>query len=354
VIGALVDAIVQPMKGHALPLDQEIYSSHLTILFTAVVILSLTFFSRRFWCRSICPLGGLLALFTFRPVLRRRVLSSCNNCTLCETSCKTGAITDSGQSTLHRECIMCMSCKPVCPNNAIRFSPGGGELIEDKTPPPDVGRRGLMITAAASLAAVPALKLNTAEREQYQYLIRPPGALPEKEFNLRCIRCGECMKVCVRNALHPCFVEAGLTNMWTPRLVPRIGYCEYNCTLCGQVCPSGSIENLREEVKKKRVIGLAYIDRSRCIPWAKGRTCMVCEEMCPTPVKAIQFSRENVMLEGGKTVSVLKPYVVEKECIGCGICENKCPVEGDSAIIVTKVNPQREISSSNTQAPSTE
>ena len=42
------------------------------------------------------------------------------------------------------------------------------------------------------------------------------------------------MKVCIGSALHPAFHQAGASGLWTPLLVARLGYCEYNCTLCGQ------------------------------------------------------------------------------------------------------------------------
>jgi formate hydrogenlyase subunit 6/NADH:ubiquinone oxidoreductase subunit I len=115
--------------------------------------------------------------------------------------------------------------------------------------------------------------------------------------------------------------------------VARYGYCEYNCTLCTKVCPTDAIHPLDVEDKKKRVIGVAYIDRSRCYPWYKGRACSVCEEHCPTsPTKAIWMI--NMRL-------INHPHVREDVCIGCGVCETKCPVEGKSAIIVTPQNEQR-------------
>jgi ferredoxin len=36
--------------------------------------------------------------------------------------------------------------------------------------------------------------------------------------------------------------------------------------------------------------------------------------------------------DGGNDSFVLLPYVVEHLCIGCGLCEEQCPVEGESAI----------------------
>jgi len=35
-----------------------------------------------------------------------------------------------------------------------------------------------------------------------------------------------------------------IEGMWTPGLNTHTGYCEYNCTLCGQVCPTGAIPKL--------------------------------------------------------------------------------------------------------------
>ena len=55
-------------------------------------------------------------------------------------------------------------------------------------------------------------------------LVRPPGARSEKEFLARCTACGLCMKVCPTGGLQPALAEAGLEGIWTPRLVPRIGY----------------------------------------------------------------------------------------------------------------------------------
>jgi ferredoxin len=155
----------------------------------------------------------------------------------------------------------------------------------------------------------------------------------EAEFLRRCIRCGECLKVCIGGALHPAFLQAGATGLWTPLLVPRIGYCEYNCTLCGQVCPTGAIRLLPLAQKKKEVVGLAVFDKNRCLPFAEGVECLVCEEHCPTGEKAIVFEEREVLVEGVAT-NLKFPRLLKKRCVGCGICETKCPIEGSSAIRV--------------------
>ena len=173
-------------------------------------------------------------------------------------------------------------------------------------------------------------------------LIRPPGALSEDAFLGRCVRCGECMKVCIGNALHATWLESGLEGIFTPRLLSRVGYCEYNCTLCGQVCPTGAIKKLTRQEKHAAVIGRAYFDKNRCLPYAEGIPCIVCEEHCPTPDKAIKFREAEVLNSKGKLVRLVQPYVIAELCIGCGICENKCPVHGASAVIVTSEGESRQ------------
>jgi Pyruvate/2-oxoacid:ferredoxin oxidoreductase delta subunit len=37
------------------------------------------------------------------------------------------------------------------------------------------------------------------------------------------------------------------------------------------------------------------------------------------------------------TLTLQQPQVNSKLCIGCGICENKCPVAGQAAIRVTGI-----------------
>jgi ferredoxin len=165
-------------------------------------------------------------------------------------------------------------------------------------------------------------------------LLRPPGVRIETEFLKKCVRCGECMKVCLRSALYPAFSQAGIEGLYTPVLMPRLGYCEYNCTLCGQVCPTGAIPDLSPEQKKLEVIGKAVFDKNHCIPFAKRMDCIVCEEHCPIPQKAIRVENVAMTTFSGQQVKVRLPYVVDELCNGCGICENVCPLEGKSGIEV--------------------
>jgi len=193
------------------------------------------------------------------------------------------------------------------------------------------------------VVAVPLLRIAPIAKAGAQdpVLLRPPGALEEQEFLKRCVKCGECMKVCTTNGLQPTLFEAGIEGIWSPVLVPRIGYCEFRCTLCGQVCPTGAIKRLQLEEKAKVRIGLAMIDKGRCLPWAHARPCVVCEEVCPTAKKAIWFEDARVRDRKGNSLVVKQPRVDLELCIGCGICEAKCPVLGRPAITVSNVGESR-------------
>jgi formate hydrogenlyase subunit 6/NADH:ubiquinone oxidoreductase subunit I len=145
------------------------------------------------------------------------------------------------------------------------------------------------------------------------------------------------MKVCPTSGLQPALLEGGLQALWTPVLVPRLGYCDYGCNACGQTCPSGAIPELALAEKRVQVIGVAVIDRDRCLPWAQDTPCIVCQEMCPVPDKAIVLDEGRyVPSPSGGEDWVVRPTVVVDRCIGCGICETKCPVAGTSAIVVER------------------
>ena len=96
--------------------------------------------------------------------------------------------------------------------------------------------------------------------------------------------------------------------------------------------------------KKQTVIGIAVFDKNRCLPFARGEECLVCEEHCPTGEKAIQFD-EKELLVNSQVRRIKMPRIVRNLCIGCGICETRCPVDGASAIRVVNDNESRRIES---------
>ena len=333
----------------------------------------------RFWCRYICPAGGLLGMFSLKPLWKRQV-HSCVSCGVCARECSTGAIHSQGKSADHGECITCQVCVDICPVNGVGFavrqplpSEGdrkargkgyfpplggdeiGGTALEDAesgsahaTPPeaPQALQKGhlpsrrhfLFATiSGAGLAGIGLTSLHSVLREEQRGIlwselcIRPPGAIPESDFLSRCLRCGQCMKVCPTNGLQPTWFAAGVEGMFSPVLVSRRGACEPDCNACGQVCPTRAITSLPLKEKHWAKIGTAAVIQSYCLAWAEKRSCVVCEEVCP--YGAIKCERQ-----GSSLVPV--PVVKAERCFGCGYCEQHCPVRVP-AIVVRPLNALR-------------
>ena len=307
------------------------------LLFLGAVLLNL--WKERFWCRYLCPAGALLGLAARWNVLKLRIdEDACIKCGLCTQHCPTQAEPYPNPHWRSSECIYCATCAAICPTAAIGF-PGSAKPERLKTV--DVRKRRLVLASLVGLAAAPLFRIAPAGKRPHLKLIRPPGALAEDRFLARCVKCGECMKACPTNGLQPALHEAGPEGLWTPSLVPTVGYCEYYCSLCSQVCPTDAIRKLTVEEKIKVKIGSSWINKNRCIPYVLGKSCIVCEEHCPTSPKAIKFVMVETKLPDGTIATQKAPVIDQDLCIGCGICENKCPVVDDPAIFVTSIGEHR-------------
>jgi Fe-S-cluster-containing hydrogenase component 2 len=93
------------------------------------------------------------------------------------------------------------------------------------------------------------------------------------------------------------------------------------------------LEPFTVEEKAYLYLGTASVDRSTCIAWAFGRDCMICDEACPYDAISPDVSEDGV----------LRPYVDENKCVGCGMCEYVCPVEPLGAIRVSSAGDRRHL-----------
>ena len=291
----------------------------LTIVLLALMLV-LNRIGHRFWCRTLCPLGALLGLFSRFRIFKRHVSGSCNSCGACITSCPQQAIPNEPRETANLECSLCGTCSRVCPQQAITY--GSGPALT--APTTAASKRAFLCAAGAGLLTAFAGRLDPHHTVKPTSLIRPPGAVPEDEFLRRCARCGHCMRICPTNTLQPQLFTQGLEGLWTPRLVPRRAGCDQTCQLCGTVCPTDALRELTLDEKKHAKLGTAIIDKDRCLVWDEDRLCLICDEQCP--YNAIVFQWKD---------GFRRPVVIENKCNGCGFCEEQCPISGVSAIIVT-------------------
>ncbi len=319
---------------------------YLGLIFLAIVTLNLRV--TRFWCRALCPLGALLGITSRWSILGlSKNAQTCNDCNRCLMQCQGG---DDPVGPWHKtECLLCLNCVASCPRHSLSFGLFPETAMVEG---PNLQRRRALVGVAAGVAAIPLLRSTTGfAADKSERLLRPPGSLAESDFLQRCLRCGECMKACPNNALHPAIAEAGLEGLWTPVLVPHIGYCEPSCVLCSQVCPTGAIWEITPQEKgwvgdaagnaKPIRLGTAFYDRGRCLPWAMAVDCIVCQEWCPTSPKAIYLQEAEVVDSRGNKKTVKQPYIDPAQCIGCGCCEFACVLQDRPAVYITSVGESR-------------
>lgn len=279
-----------------------------------------TFFFSRFWCSVICPTGMLLTLVSRMRLARYRITKNCIHCGQCTKICSVGSAPVKN-GVAKEGCLVCGNCQKVCPTNAINWT---GTVWHGKNSPNVSGdttaiaknqpsRRDFLKTIFVVAAAAFLWEKTVSATKKF---LRPPGALAEQDFAAVCNRCGRCIEVCPSKALWPMPLAEGIENFDTPYIIPRKNRCDL-CMVCQEVCPTGAIAQVALE---KVQIGKSRIDKSRCLAWHENKLCFICGEQCPVlAVEGDEFHR---------------PTVLTDKCVGCGTCENACPVDGEAAIRV--------------------
>ena len=281
------EPIYQFFKATVLPFRPLVYLLPVFTLVLFALVVAAERVDRRFWCRAFCPLGALYGLIARFSRLRRRPTALCPDCGDCTEVCKMAAFAP-GKPARHltSEGQLCLRCLEACDKeDRVSFT------WTSKAPraPLDLGRRQVITAVAAGVVAVPLTRLGSLARRPDEFLVRPPGAQTEAEVLSRCIRCGQCMKVCLTNGIQPVLWEAGLEGLYTPRLIPRLGYCAYSCNLCGQVCPTGAIPTDRFLLRAERCLTY-HNELPADVPFSPTLDpawhncligCMVCQLACP-------------------------------------------------------------------------
>lgn len=119
-------------------------------------------------------------------------------------------------------------------------------------------------------------------------------------------------------------MEYGLAGMMQPTVSFEKGFCNFDCTVCGDVCPNGAILPISVEQKHLTQMGYVVFIEENCIVYTDGTSCGACSEHCPTQAVAM------VPYKDGLTI----PHVNKEICVGCGGCEYVCPARPFRAIYI--------------------
>ena len=372
---------------NAIPLSLAAVGFALSFL---IVIGYLAWRNGRTYCNTICPIGAFLGLLSRFSIFRVWIdQSKCGSCGLCAQKCKSSCINSKGKVVDNSRCVDCFDCLYACHKDAIHY---GLRIdsnrfliteIEDetqKTPAPEtpadsaaqssvdgsrrefvgalVGVTGLTVAAQAlpssaaeeesaapapaEPAPAPAEKTNgipegvdpeTFRTGKTPYVrktpIAPPGAQSIDHLNDNCTACHLCVAKCPTNILKPATSEYGLKGFMQPHLDFARGFCNYDCTICGDVCPNHAIVPLTIEQKHKVQMGRVVFIEDNCVVKVKENSCGACSEHCPTQAVAMVPYKT---LANGLTLTI--PKVNPDICVGCGGCESICPVRPFRAIYV--------------------
>jgi ferredoxin len=318
-------------------------SSIIIALITLLVIGFLAWKNGRTYCNTICPVGTTLGFLSRFSLFKIQFIDDkCNMCGLCSMKCKASCIDAKNKVIDHNRCVTCFNCIEVCHRDAMKYAligskkkkavetaPAFSYIREDK-PKDESKRRFLSATLITSIAAGQLLAQTVTEpllpkRElKRKTPIAPPGALNFDHFREKCISCHLCVSKCPSHVIKPAFLEYGLGGVMQPKLYFDHGFCNYDCTVCCDVCPTDALVKLSQEEKHHTQMGRVNFIIENCIVYYDETSCGACSEHCPT--QAVRM----VPYKGALTIPEIEPKI----CVGCGGCEYVCPAIPYKAIYV--------------------
>ncbi|MDR1632483.1 MAG: 4Fe-4S binding protein [Dysgonamonadaceae bacterium] len=310
-----------------------ITSFSLAIAVIALLVVGLTAFLRgRLFCNTICPVGSLLGILSgfsvFRIVLNQ---SKCTSCGLCEKSCKSQCIDSKEKTADNSRCVACFNCLDRCKSNGIKYQ--FAYAYTKKNEIPSHSRRSFLLTGAGAMATLPFIPAWAKKGETADFTkltpVTPPGSKSLAHFKKHCTACHLCITHCPQQILKPAGFNFGWDYAFKPHLTfYESAFCNYECTICSEICPNGAIERLTIEEKSVTQIGIARFDIDRCVVYTDHTSCGACSEHCPTRAVKMDPYEDALTL----------PHVYDELCIGCGGCESICPVRPVKAINIQAVD----------------
>lgn len=299
-----------------------------------LLFIFMTVWRGRLFCNTICPVGSLLSIVSRYSLFRISFdKEACNHCGNCEHTCKAEAINSKDLTIDASRCVDCFNCVSSCAKGGLQYRYMlRKEAVEAKqTAQPATNSRRTFLATGVTVAATLPIASALAQRNgrckglhNSHAPLTPPGSISLKRFKDKCTGCQICVVRCPSQVLQPTALEYGFDYMLKPRLAYISSYCNYECTVCADVCPTGAIKPLTKEEKMTTQVGIATFYKGKCVVHTEEKDCGACSEHCPT--QAVHM----VPYKGTLTI----PHVNPDLCIGCGGCESICPVRPDRAIVV--------------------
>lgn len=284
----------------------------------------------RIYCNAVCPLGTLLGFLSRYSLFKVRMnTQKCNGCGLCAFRCKGSCIDSKAHRIDYSRCVVCFDCVDNCRQHAVSYVWRAKHGKEEIPVAADESKRRFLATAVGTTLMVPkvtaqeAMSVLTSNKPyKREHPLSPPGSLSAEHLSKHCTACHLCVTKCPSHVLKPAFLEYGLGGMMQPMMYFEDGFCNFDCTVCSEVCPNGAIRLLTVEQKHLTQVGRVVFLIENCIVNTDETSCGACSEHCPT--QAVMM----VPYKNGLTIPQVNPDI----CVGCGGCEYVCPVRPFRAI----------------------
>ena len=344
--GILIKMKVYAMSPEKIPLIN--YTAIIYPVFMLGLIIVLARKWGRLYCNTVCPVGTILGLLSKVSIFKIKIDSlSCTKCAKCAVSCKSQCINLKTLTVDSSRCVGCFNCMNSCEHSSIGYRFSWDKKTEFKVVRPKnelrkqesnhqeaISKRQFITNSVALVGAMSGISMAAKADELKSdkgllpavkdHPCAPPGSISLKHFHNACTACHLCVSACPNRVLRPSLLEYGLEGFLQPFVNPSSGYCNFDCLVCGEVCPTGAILPLTVEEKHLTQIGIVKFLRENCIVYTDETLCGACSEHCPTKaVKMVDYKDDLVI-----------PEVVPDICIGCGACEYACPVMPNKAIYV--------------------